>query len=99
MRNLKRLAALMIVFSLVFVSSASAAAAVTEANAEQISAEKMMADALLVRPIAIVATLVGTAAFIVSLPFSALGGNTRDAGRKLVVKPATFAFKRPLGDF
>jgi len=43
--------------------------------------------------------VVGTAVFIVSLPFSALGGNTKIACQKLVKDPAKFTFKRPLGDF
>jgi hypothetical protein len=34
----------------------------------------------------------------VSLPFSAMGGNTKTAFNKMVADPAAFTFKRPLGD-
>ena len=36
---------------------------------------------------------------VISLPFSALGGNVKEAGSKLVVAPAKFTFQRPLGEF
>jgi len=41
----------------------------------------------------------GCAVFIVSLPFSLLGGNTKQASQKLVKDPASFTFVRPLGEF
>ena len=59
----------------------------------------MIADALLIRPLGIVATVGGTLMFIVSLPFSALGGNTGEAFDRLMADPAGFTFTRPLGDF
>ena len=39
------------------------------------SAGAMVVDALAVRPLGMAATLLGSAVFIISLPFSALGGN------------------------
>jgi hypothetical protein len=47
----------------------------------------------------VVATAIGTVFFVVSLPFSAAGGNIDIASEKLVKKPARFTFKRPLGEF
>ena len=70
-----------------------------QAQFEEMSAEAMIADFVVVRPLGIVATAAGTVFFVISLPFSALGGNTEDAARKLIVAPAKHAFKRPLGDF
>jgi hypothetical protein len=61
------------------------------------SADEMIADLLLIRPLGIVSTVMGTAFFIVSLPFSAAGGNTKAAFQNLVVDPAKFTFNRPLG--
>lgn len=61
--------------------------------------EVMTVDLVAVRPMGLVATLAGSAIFIVSLPFSALGGNTEDAWERLVADPAKFTFKRPLGEF
>ena len=58
----------------------------------------MLADAFMVRPFMLVGTIVGTVTFIVTLPFSLLGGNVGEAGRTLVVEPAAYTFVRPLGD-
>ena len=41
----------------------------------------------------------GALVFLVSWPFSALGGNSDEAWQTLVVSPATYTFKRPLGEF
>jgi len=58
---------------------------------------EMMVDALVARPIGIATTAVGVAAFIVTLPFSALGGNVDKAADKLIVEPGREAFVRCLG--
>ena len=63
------------------------------------SGEAMVADALVARPIGLVTTVVGSAVYVVSLPFSLLGGNEKQARQKLVVEPSKFTFKRPLGEF
>ncbi len=63
------------------------------------SAEVMTADALLVRPLGIVATVAGAGLFVISLPFSAIGGNVGQAAEALVVAPAKMTFARPLGQF
>jgi len=64
---------------------------------EDRNAVSMMFDLVVLRPLGLAATVVGTAFFIVSLPFSALGGNTGEAANKLVVAPAKYTFSRPLG--
>jgi hypothetical protein len=61
------------------------------------SAGEMVADAVVARPIGLLATIGGTAAFVVSLPFSALGGNVKEAADALVVGPAKSTFVRCLG--
>jgi len=61
------------------------------------TAGAMTFDLILMRPIGLAATIVGTAVFIVSLPFSALGGNSEAAQEKLVKEPFFFTFQRPLG--
>jgi len=58
----------------------------------------MVVDGVLVRPLGLGATVLGAAAWVVTLPFSALGGNAGEAAQKLVVEPARFTFTRPLGD-
>jgi ABC-type molybdate transport system permease subunit len=62
-------------------------------------AGEMLADGLVVRPLALGATVIGCATWLVTLPFSALGGNVDEATQKLVVQPAAFTFVRPLGEF
>ncbi|MCE9664570.1 hypothetical protein LY622_14110 [Halomonas sp. M5N1S17] len=57
----------------------------------------MIADALIARPLLLVATLGGTALFVVSLPFSAMGGNVDQAAETLVKTPAEATFRRCLG--
>jgi hypothetical protein len=59
----------------------------------------MTMDLVLARPGGLVATVAGAAIFVVSLPFSALGGNVDEAFASLVATPATYTFRRPLGDF
>ncbi|WP_458524531.1 hypothetical protein [Onishia taeanensis] len=57
----------------------------------------MVADALVARPLLAVATVGGVAVFLVSLPFSALGGNVDEAAETLIKTPAEAAFRRCLG--
>jgi hypothetical protein len=59
----------------------------------------MMYDTIVVRPVGIVATAVGSIFWLVSLPFSISGDNVDMATEKLVKEPAAFTFKRPLGEF
>lgn len=61
------------------------------------SAIAMGADLVVGRPMLLVATALGTAIWIVALPFSAVGGNVKASGEKLVVWPARNTFARCLG--
>ncbi len=58
---------------------------------------EMAADVLVARPIGTAITAAGALLFVVSLPFSFLGGNVDKAAQKLVVGPAREAFVRCLG--
>ena len=57
----------------------------------------MAADVLIARPALLALTLVGTALYVVSLPFSVIGGNTAEAAEVLVAGPARATFTRCLG--
>jgi hypothetical protein len=59
----------------------------------------MLADLVIVRPLALVGTLLGTAVFVVSLPFTLPGRNVDEAANLLVAKPFEYTFNRPLGNF
>ncbi|MGB5259276.1 MAG: hypothetical protein WBO34_02000 [Gammaproteobacteria bacterium] len=62
------------------------------------SGEAMLFDGVLVRPAMLVATAAGIIGFVVTLPFSLLGGNIDKAGKELVMDPAAYTFVRPLGE-
>ena len=57
----------------------------------------MAADLVIARPVGVVLTVVGAAAFIVSLPFTLLAGNASDAAEQLMIAPASSTFMRCLG--
>ena len=61
------------------------------------SAEAMVVDGLIVRPLTLAGTIIGTGIFIVTLPFSAAGGNVGEAGNTLVMEPARATFGPCLG--
>jgi hypothetical protein len=65
---------------------------------DDLIAGKMAAE-VVVRPLGLVATVLGGAIFIVTIPFSALGGNADAAYNYLLADPFKFTFSRPLGDF
>jgi hypothetical protein len=57
----------------------------------------MTGDAIFVRPVMIGVTILGAAVFIISSPFSALGGNIDESWDQLVVGPFQTTFVRCLG--
>jgi hypothetical protein len=59
----------------------------------------MIFDLVIIRPIGIVATAVGSVFYVISLPFSLLGGNSGEAAAALMKDPAAYTFNRPLGEF
>jgi hypothetical protein len=67
------------------------------ARSEDVSAETIIVDGLLLRPGGIIATVVGTAVFVVTLPFSIPTRSVDKAAQKLIVDPAKYTFVRPLG--
>lgn len=92
----KRSAILLVIATLLLTSSGVPALAVVEPVQEG-SAPAMIVDFVLVRPLGILATAIGTVVFVASLPFTAPARNTKEAFKKLVVAPAKFTFYRPLG--
>ena len=62
-----------------------------------ITAEKILADVFLLRPLGLVATAFGAATFLVTLPLTAALNNHEVVGKQLVGKAWEFTFKRPVG--
>jgi hypothetical protein len=92
------------VFVLALLLSASLVVQATESGSgdprytiQNPPAYAMLGDLLIARPLLVVATVIGAGAFVVSLPFTALGGGVGEAGQALVVEPAKAAFVRCLG--
>lgn len=64
---------------------------------EEPAALSMVTDTVLVRPVMLAVTAVGTAFFVVSLPFSLLGGNVGQAAGTVMVQPVANTFIPCLG--
>ena len=64
---------------------------------ERPNAFAMAGDLVVARPIGLVLTAVGGAAFLVSLPFTALAGSVAESAETLVLGPAETTFIRCLG--
>jgi hypothetical protein len=64
---------------------------------ENPNAFAMTGDLLIARPLGLVMTVAGTAAFVVSLPLTALAGSVAESAETLVLGPAETTFVRCLG--
>ncbi len=71
--------------------------AYTETVEENPSALAMMGDLVVARPLLLVMTVVGTVAYVISLPFTLAGGNAGQAADTLVLGPGEATFVRCLG--
>lgn len=94
--NLKSTRALVLCLSLL-LSHWSFAQPVTGAVQEEPSALAMAGDLILVRPAMLTITVLGSAVWLVGLPFSAAGGNVKGSANTLVLQPAKNTFVRCLG--
>jgi len=92
---MKKVIAILLAF-MVF-SASGAAFAVEDVDKKEASGPEMILDILVLRPVGIAATAVGTGFFIISLPFSLPTGSVKLAARKLVADPFVFTFMRPVG--
>ena len=60
---------------------------------------EVVGDLAFVRPGCFLVTIVGSAVFVVALPFAVTSGSVKKTADTLVVHPAEATFTRPLGDF
>lgn len=94
----RRLTALFMTFMLGIASMPASAEDMHDDQVNQRpTAIAMFGDAVLARPMLLAGTLIGTGIFVVSLPFSALGGNVKEAADTLVIGLAKSTFTRCLG--
>jgi hypothetical protein len=95
----KRFLVMAIIFSFLFLPLGATAIGQNSQDPAAVSSGYMTADIVAARPVGLASTILGTATFIVSSPFSALGGNFEHSFTELVKKPFLYTFKRPLGIF
>ena len=69
----------------------------TTRRSEDLAAETLLVDGLVLRPMGVLATIAGSMAFVVTLPFSIPTKSVNRAAQRLVVDPAQYTFVRPLG--
>lgn len=83
----------MVLVVLLFATASPAARAFEDGSFEAVSA-----DIIVVRPLGFVATVLGSALFLVSLPVAAISGSTEETAEALVYTPGRLTFTRPLGE-
>jgi len=100
MKQLKRILLLWLTLSLVIISLCSTgwAGDNTLGRNDPVAHEFNALDVILARPIGVIAGVVGTAIFVVSLPFTIPAGGVRDAADIFIVKPFQFSFVRQFPD-
>lgn len=59
----------------------------------------MVVDVLVVRPLGLATTVVGAVLTVVALPFTIPSGSVKESAEMMIVNPAEYTFKRPLGEF
>jgi len=96
---LKKCLILITIAAMLIIPLSSEVLARTEMKQSQPDAGAMVVDFVLLRPLGFVAMVAGFTCFVLSSPFSALGGNIHTAWDKMAVDPAQFTFARPLGVF
>ena len=92
----KNLRTKILAFFVMFIT-ALPSAVMAESITERPSGVEMTADLVLVRPLMLVATVLGAVIFVVASPFSAAGGNFKESGNTLVKAPFNATFVRCLG--
>ncbi len=80
-------------------AAATTDTATTTEQATSPSLGSVAADLVAVRPLGIASTALGLVGYVISLPFSIPGGNSGKVWEKIVVDPAGYTFKRPIGEF
>jgi phosphatidylglycerophosphatase A len=99
MHGVRKFAIILIIASFLIIPFGTSALAKPTKYPPDQDSGVMVVDFLVARPIGFASLIIGTVAFIVSSPFSALGCNIEEAYELMIVEPALYTFKRPLGGF
>jgi hypothetical protein len=90
------------VLVLLFAAASPVSGGVLEPDCERsqhATAGEIVGDLLIIRPITLAITFVGTGFWIASAPFTLIGGNFRRAGEVMFIEPAMYTFGYPLGSY
>jgi hypothetical protein len=86
------------IFTLIFIVMLMGLSATPVRAFDDNTFEAAAADVLVVRPASFIATVLGTAIFVVSLPIAAISGSVEDTAEALVFTPGRATFTRPVGE-
>jgi hypothetical protein len=96
----KRLIMILLVLGLLApVSNYASAAGESKRASSKPSAAAIAADLILLRPVGLIGTLLGTCGFVVTLPVTIPLKKVDSIGQDLVIAPFHYTFERPLGKF
>ncbi len=94
---MKRKMIAVLIISLLTVLINRSALAGDHHRSRKASAGAVVADAIVLRPVGFCGTVLGAAAFAISLPVSVPTKKTDEISKTLVRKPYSYTFERPLG--
>ena len=101
MRRLQR-KSLMCIVSVIFLITALTAPVLAQQEEQgqntDLKAEEVVYDFVILRPLGLAATTLGTAFWIVISPFTVWGGNWGKTANALIEEPGKYTFSRPIGD-
>jgi hypothetical protein len=95
----KTVLVLLTIVVLVALPFEQAAVAQFRPDAAEPDAAAMIIDVVPVRVLSFCGLVIGTVAYVVTLPLAYISGSQEMAAQKMVVEPARYTFIRPLGDF
>jgi hypothetical protein len=95
----KRLLCAVVIGLLILIPMGTSVYAQSPVMVQEKTAEGMAFDLVVLRPLGLVSTLVGSVMFAAGLIFSIPGDNVEESGQLLMKDPAKFTFGRPLGEF
>lgn len=96
---LKQSMVLFLMVTLTVIPFGSAALAQVEFEKAKPSAGAMFTDIVTLRPVGLAAIGACAVVWVLVLPFSILGGNTKVATQKLIAEPWKYTLARPIGAF
>lgn len=96
----KRLLVIVLLLGLIVSVDMSAdAAGKARSASSKPSAAAIAADLIVLRPVGLIGTILGTCGFILSLPVTIPTKKVDSIGQDLVIAPFHYTFERPLGKF